>query len=400
MKKKSKIILCGIMTLIMAFVMAMPVSVSAVVNDDDVARIGDTRYATLKDAVDNVGENQTIVVLRDSIGDGIVVPSNKNFTIDFNGHTYDVNNETVGSTGTETNGFQLLRDSTITMKNGNIKSDYALILIQNYSNLTLENMNLSSTSADYVLSNNNGNVNIIGDTSITAKDGAVAFDVCYYANYPSVRVNVNTEGVITGNIELSKSENRTDEAQNCSLNISNIILNGEITESYGDVNIPTAVTGGEFSNELSKDYLANADVTATYVKDGTTVYLVGKTTIEEKMNSVTEGTFTITKAPEDFTIAAPKDDVTLVNESGLDIVVGSGDESVVVGDGKEYQKPETPSQPTTTPGNEQGTTGTEAAGNSAKTGDDFNMTAVIALMGIAAATAAGTVVYGRRKRSN
>ena len=41
-----------------------------------------------------------------------------------------------------------------------------------------------------------------------------------------------------------------------------------------------------------------------------------------------------------------------------------------------------------------------AAGNSPKTGDDFNMTAVIALMGIAAAAAAGTVVYGRRKRSN
>lgn len=285
------------------------------------------------------------------------------------------------------------------MKNGIINSDYALILIQNYSNLTLENMDLSSTKADYVLSNNNGNVNIIGDTSITAKDGAVAFDVCYYANYPSVRVNVNTEGVITGNIELSKSANRADEAQNCSLNISNITLNGKIMP-YGDVNIPTTVTGGEFSNELSKDYLTNADVTATYVKDGTTVYLVGKTTIEEKMNSVTEGTFTITKAPEDFTIAAPKDGVTLVNESGLDIVVGSGAESVVVGNGKEYQKPETPSQPTTTPGNEQGTTGTEAAGDSAKTGDDFNMTAVIAIMGIAAAAAAGTIVYGRRKRSN
>ena len=57
-------------------------------------------------------------------------------------------------------------------------------------------------------------------------------------------------------------------------------------------------------------------------------------------------------------------------------------------------------QPTTTPGNEQGTTGTEAAGDSAKTGDDFNMTAVIAIMGIAAAAAAGTIVYGRRKRSN
>lgn len=398
MKKKNRIVLCGIMTLIMAFVMTMPVSVSAT-EDGNVAKIGEIEYATLKDAVDDVGENQTIVVLRDSIGDGIVVPSGKNFTIDFNGHRYTVNQNLVGSTGTENNGFQLLKDSTITMKNGIINSDYALILIQNYSNLTLENMDLSSTKADYVLSNNNGNVNIIGDTSITAKDGAVAFDVCYYANYPSVRVNVNTEGVITGNIELSKSANRADEAQNCSLNISNITLNGKIMPD-GDVNIPTTVTGGEFSNELSKDYLTNADVTATYVKDGTTVYLVGKTTIEEKMNSVTEGTFTITKAPEDFTIAAPKDGVTLVNESGLDIVVGSGAESVVVGNGKEYQKPETPSQPTTTPGNEQGTTGTEAAGDSAKTGDDFNMTAVIAIMGIAAAAAAGTIVYGRRKRSN
>lgn len=90
MKKKNRIVLCGIMTLIMAFVMAMPVSVSAT-EDGNVAKIGKIEYATLKDAVDNVGENQTIVVLRDSIGDGIVVPSGKNFTIDFNGHRYTVN---------------------------------------------------------------------------------------------------------------------------------------------------------------------------------------------------------------------------------------------------------------------------------------------------------------------
>ena len=132
MKKKNRIVLCGIMTLIMAFVMAMPVSVSAT-EDGNVAKIGEIEYATLKDAVDDVGENQTIVVLRDSIGDGIVVPSGKNFTIDFNGHRYTVNQNLVGSTGTENNGFQLLKDSTITMKNGIINSDYALILIQNYS---------------------------------------------------------------------------------------------------------------------------------------------------------------------------------------------------------------------------------------------------------------------------
>lgn len=66
MKKKSKIILCGIMTLIMAFVMAMPVSVSAVVNDDDVARIEDTGYATLNEAVAAVEENGSgeIIILK------------------------------------------------------------------------------------------------------------------------------------------------------------------------------------------------------------------------------------------------------------------------------------------------------------------------------------------------
>lgn len=35
-----------------------------------------------------------------------------------------------------------------------------------------------------------------------------------------------------------------------------------------------------------------------------------------------------------------------------------------------------------------------------KTGDDFNMTALLAIMALAAAAAAGTVVYGRRRKSN
>ena len=37
---------------------------------------------------------------------------------------------------------------------------------------------------------------------------------------------------------------------------------------------------------------------------------------------------------------------------------------------------------------------------SVATGDDFNMTAMLAVMALAAATAAGTVIYGRKKRSN
>ena len=169
MKKKNRIVLCGIMTLIMAFVMAMPVSVSAT-EDGKVAKIGEIEYATLKDAVDNVGENQTIVVLRDSIGDGIVVPSGKNFTIDFNGHRYTVNQNLVGSTGTENNGFQLLKDSTITMKNGiiniNVGAGTAYIQIQHnkvtirgalevQGNISCYNLNAGNVNA-YVGENGGG----------------------------------------------------------------------------------------------------------------------------------------------------------------------------------------------------------------------------------------------------
>ena len=83
---------------------------------------------------------------------GISVPSGKEFTIDFDGHTYKLSNPGAGSTGTETNGFQLLKDSKIIFKNGAIRisdkngsAGYGKPIggfIQNYADLTLENMQI------------------------------------------------------------------------------------------------------------------------------------------------------------------------------------------------------------------------------------------------------------------
>lgn len=42
----------------------------------------------------------------------------------------------------------------------------------------------------------------------------------------------------------------------------------------------------------------------------------------------------------------------------------------------------------------------KTSGEGPKTGDDFNMAAMIAIMGAAAAAATGTAVYGRRRKSN
>ena len=83
-----------------------------------VAQIGDKYYTSLKDAIAAAQKGDTVELLSDASGNGIVVPSGSEFTIDFGGHTYNVDGTTVGSPNTETNGFQLLKDSTLVFKNG------------------------------------------------------------------------------------------------------------------------------------------------------------------------------------------------------------------------------------------------------------------------------------------
>ncbi len=48
MKKKKRLLLGGIMSLMLALVMAMPVSANAEISQTDVASIGDEGYATLQ----------------------------------------------------------------------------------------------------------------------------------------------------------------------------------------------------------------------------------------------------------------------------------------------------------------------------------------------------------------
>ena len=59
--------------------------------DDAVAQIGDAKYLSLKDAVAAAQDGDTVTLLEDATGCGIVVLSGSNFTIDFGGHTYTVN---------------------------------------------------------------------------------------------------------------------------------------------------------------------------------------------------------------------------------------------------------------------------------------------------------------------
>ena len=184
-------------------------------------------YSSLQDAVKNAKNGETITLRNEAAtdgvvsGGGVVVPSGSNFTLDLNGLTYCVSKDMVGSAGSETNGFQLLKDSNITIKNGTLTKsiDYVngSMLIQNYSNLTLDNAKLIGTSnIKYVVSNNYGNVTFKNSTEISATEGNYAFDAYFWpkAYEEGVTVTIADDTVkINGKVGYA-SGRQTEEAYN------------------------------------------------------------------------------------------------------------------------------------------------------------------------------------------
>lgn len=199
-------------------------------------------YKTLDAAVAaaKTGEQTIIALNKDMAGNGVKTIKGQDVVIDLGGHTFDIDGSLVGSAGTETNGFQLLKGSKVTFKNGTLKSKKAKLLIQNYSDLTLENVTLDATggAAQYVLSNNHGTVKIIGTSSILAPEGKHAFDVYYWppAYSDGVNVYVNTTGTIRGAIEYACAENEDACNQKTSLVIDNAVLENSKFETTLPIN--------------------------------------------------------------------------------------------------------------------------------------------------------------------
>lgn len=235
----------------------------------DVAQVGNVKYKTLAAAVAAANDGDTIELLQSVEAPGVVIDSSKyptkGLTIDLNGFTYDVVAPTVGSTGTETNAFQLLKGGKITFKDGTITSSVAKILIQNYSDLTLLDVTVDGTKLQapkYALSNNNGDVLITGNTSITAAADGVAFDVFRRSGYDGPSVTVDTTGTITGKVEIATSGSYPPADTNTAeLKIKKGNFVGEITKDAASGDKATvAISGGTFSVDptafLAEGYVA------------------------------------------------------------------------------------------------------------------------------------------------
>ena len=183
-------------------------------------------YATLAEAVQAVVSSEsktgTVTLLKDAAGGGIGLFNDKdainvnltvNLTIDFGGFTYTCDDPAVGSVGTESQGFHLEKGNTVTLKNGTIKvspdSKKTIMLIQNYCDLTLENLDLyGSNITKYIISSNYGdtvlkNVNIDG-----TNNNIVAIDLMHWLNdsykdqSPTIQILNDSSNTINGSIDV------------------------------------------------------------------------------------------------------------------------------------------------------------------------------------------------------
>lgn len=305
-------------------------------------------FATLADAIAAAKDGETVKLLADTNGDGIAIASNTfktGLTVDFGGHTYTVGGLLVGSSGTASNGFQLNAGNKITFKNGAIVGATATagagtdwkgapaILIQNYCDLTLEQMTVKGGDETcYTLSNNNGEIVIDGSTIVAGKGtkyGPFAFDVCRYANYPSVHVTVKGASVIDGDVEISGT---IGDNQSRQLDIEGGTFKGAFTVA-GNIPANIAISGGTFATAIDETYCAagfiptkNAD--GTYgVKEGAYVAQVGTTkydTVDAAMEaaaaSETATTVNLISESEDATLVPTwfiKNDVTIDADSAV-----------------------------------------------------------------------------------
>ena len=169
----------------------------------------------------NEGNKNVVVTVANNMDNtsGIKTAKGNTLTMDLNGKSVGVSCGQ-GSTNTTTNGMQLLQGSTVTLKNGTYKAnhgndaDYNIaILIQNYSNLTIENCTLdmreandtagNSKGTSYALSTNCGKVVIKGDTNIYArKNTEYALDVMHWENtsYKEEGTSVTFDETMTGTV--------------------------------------------------------------------------------------------------------------------------------------------------------------------------------------------------------
>ena len=231
-----------------------------------VARIGDTLYTSLADAVAASTDGETVELLVDASGAGIFLAAadEKAITIDLGGHTYTVTGPAVGSTNTATQGLHAEKGNAVTLRNGTFTSTAdsgVYMLVQNYCDLTLEDVALDGTNLPgngcYALSNNCGVVTIGSGTTITANEGSYAFDVCATDYYPAgAQVTVEEGATINGDVQYDVWGTKPADNK-ATLTVNGGTFNGSFDVEAAladDAETNIVINGGAFEDATGHGY--------------------------------------------------------------------------------------------------------------------------------------------------
>lgn len=342
-----------------------------------------SQHDTVQEAVAAVTADNTQAVItlnKDFEGAGTVVKKDQNIVFNLNGFTWNINS-LVGSSGTETNGVQLLQGSTVTIENGTLTSKTAKLLIQNYCDLTIRNATLSGQDnlTEIIVSNNNGSTVITGNSTVQAAAGGIAFDSDKWGGYQGGNVtlesgqvigNVNATngGTVTGDVIASNYTYQGNEKTPANIVIDGATINGNVTaQNISNINIangtvtglvssestaPVAVTGGVFHTALGENVdTSSAEYVASVESNGQAKTVIGKANFDAAVQALKSGeTINIQVAPENSTLTIPEG-VTVTNTTNNNIVVNGN--TVNAGENITIQ-PEQPA-PTPTPNPEQPT---------------------------------------------
>ncbi len=272
-----------------------------------------SQHDTVQEAVAAVAADNTQAVItlnKDFEGAGAVVKKDQNIVFNLNGFTWNINS-LVGSSGTETNGVQLLQGSTVTIENGTLTSKTAKLLIQNYCDLTIRNATLSGQDnlTEIIVSNNNGSTVITGNSAVQAAAGGIAFDSDKWGGYQGGNVTLEN-GQVIGNVNAT--------------NGGKISLNGGTVTGLvsSESTSPVAVTGGVFHTTLGENVdTSAAEYVASIESNGQIKTVVGKTDFDAAVQSLKSGeTINIQVVPENSTLTIPEG-VTVTNKTNNNIVV-------------------------------------------------------------------------------
>ena len=323
-------------------------------------KIGETEYASLNEAVAAAPSDgtETLIEMTEDVtlAPGVQVTTGKNLVIDFGGHTFETWEPMVGSNGTETQSFQFLKGSKVYMKNGTlVASTHPLskMFIQNYADLTLDNITINATTNTYDyfygLSSNNGKVLIKGNTSIFVnKDThARAFDMCWApivgnASYNGgTQMTIDTTGTISGIIELDVWGSYTDvNGIKSTLYIKNINFDGK-WEIDSRLRNQLTIEGGNYkkTNTIDlNDYVEDNYIPYEY-NDSYDVLPATSLTINEEEIYILKGEtynldIVIPSGYEKYASITVDDTDVASNSNGVITALSKGNTSLVVSFGR------------------------------------------------------------------